>query len=99
MIYFQSLTQDDLQALLVPLVFVKRKRDMSEEEYEKRRQKKARYHSRHLFHWVYQRGVTEWEAMTDLPKDLRAWLQEHVEIYRLEVAQDQQSLDGTHKFL
>ncbi|MGK5083353.1 23S rRNA (adenine(2503)-C(2))-methyltransferase RlmN [Bdellovibrionota bacterium FG-1] len=83
MIYFQSLTQAELVELIRPLG----------------RPTAARYRAQQIFHWVYQRHVFEWDLMTDLSKDLRAWLKENVEIYRLKVAQSQQALDGTHKFL
>ena len=64
-----------------------------------RAQKKARYRAKQIFHWVYQRYVFEWDLMSDLSKDLREWLKENVQIFRLNVKHDQQALDGTHKFL
>lgn len=61
--------------------------------------KRARYRAQQIFHWVYQRHVTEWDQMTDLSKDLRGWLKENIEVYRLKQLHNQQALDGTHKFL
>jgi 23S rRNA (adenine2503-C2)-methyltransferase len=37
--------------------------------------------------------------MTDIAKDLRAWLKENVKIFRLEESYSKQSEDGTYKFL
>lgn len=64
-----------------------------------RAQRRARYRAKQIFHWVYQRYVSDWDEMTDLAKDLRVWLKENVLIYSLEVKQSHQALDGTHKFL
>ena len=61
--------------------------------------KTARYRAQQIFHWVYQRYVFDWDQMTDLSKDLRAWLKDNVEIFRLKERINQQALDGTHKFL
>ncbi|MGZ3699621.1 MAG: 23S rRNA (adenine(2503)-C(2))-methyltransferase RlmN, partial [Bdellovibrionota bacterium] len=61
--------------------------------------KQAAYRAKMIFHWVYQRGVTEWDQMTDLSKVLRAWLQENVTVFRLSEQVSQQAMDGTHKFL
>ena len=99
MIYFQSLTQKELSQLLLPLSAPKKQGGLSIEEIEKKAEQRARYRAKQLFHWVYQRFVTDWEEMTDLSKDLRVWLKENIQIYRLEVRHSQQALDGTHKFL
>ncbi|MBC7691650.1 MAG: 23S rRNA (adenine(2503)-C(2))-methyltransferase RlmN [Methylotenera sp.] len=72
---------------------------MSPEEIEIKAKKQATYRSKQIFQWVYQRHVTEWDQMTDLSKDLRTWLKENVEVYRLTERMNQQALDGTHKFL
>jgi 23S rRNA (adenine2503-C2)-methyltransferase len=82
MIFFQSLTQDELAELLRPLS-----------------PKPARYRAKQLFHWVYQRHETDWDRMTDLSKELRAWLKENVVIFRLTERHGQQAMDGTRKFL
>jgi 23S rRNA (adenine2503-C2)-methyltransferase len=52
-----------------------------------------------VMQWVYQRGVGEFEAMSDLAKSLRAWLSEHAEIRPPAVAREQVSHDGTVKWL
>jgi len=99
MIYFQSLTKNELIELLKPLSHVKTRVEETEAEYQLRITKKARYRAQQVFHWVYQRFVTDWDQMTDLSKDLRGWLKENVEIFRLSERQSRQALDGTHKFL
>lgn len=108
MIFFQSLTQSDLTDLLVPLSYPKRRRDALPLEelpvderlaLEEAARKRARYRSKQIFVWVYQRFVTEWDEMTDLSKDLREWLKGNVRIYRLEQRLARQAMDGTHKFL
>jgi len=35
-----------------------------------------RYHARQIFAWVHRRGVTDFAAMSDLPKALRSRLAE-----------------------
>ena len=99
MIFFQSLTQDDLAQLLLPLSRDGKRSSETEEQAEVRALKRARMRSRMLFVWVYQRMVTDWSLMTDLSKDLRQWLSENVAIYRPEEQYNRQALDGTHKFL
>ncbi len=105
MIYLQSLTQSELADLLIPLsrVKVRSETPLSPEEYaaavEKKSLAQARYRAKQIFHWVYQRFVCEWDEMSDLSKDLRAWLKENVEVFRLKEKVERQALDGTHKFL
>jgi 23S rRNA (adenine2503-C2)-methyltransferase len=99
MIYFQSLTKEELATLLRPLSRVKARPEMSPEELETKAVKQARYRAQQIFHWVYQRHKTSWDEMTDLSKDLRAWLKDNIEVFRLTERLNQQALDGTHKFL
>jgi 23S rRNA (adenine2503-C2)-methyltransferase len=99
MIYFQSLTQQQLAELLRPLSQLKRSSRFSPEECEQKAIKQAAYRAKQIFHWVYQRFQTDWDQMTDLSKDLRSWLQENVEIFRLTEQHSNQAIDGTYKFL
>jgi len=99
MIYFQSLTQPELALLLKPLSQVRHVPGMTPEELDVKAMKKANYRAKQIFHWVYQRFQTDWDQMSDLSKDLRAWLKENVQVYRLSERQSRQALDGTHKFL
>ncbi len=58
-----------------------------------------RFRSDQLFQWVYNRGVTDFDAMTNMAKPLRAKLAERFTIVRPAVARDLDSIDGTHKWL
>ena len=61
--------------------------------------KQARLRAKQVFHWLYHRGVTEFEAMTDIAKTMRPWLAERFVIGRPEVVEAQHSTDGTRKWL
>jgi 23S rRNA (adenine2503-C2)-methyltransferase len=52
-----------------------------------------------LWHWIYFRGFTEFDAMTSVSKDLRAELAQHFTLARPEVVAEQVSVDGTRKWL
>jgi 23S rRNA (adenine2503-C2)-methyltransferase len=58
-----------------------------------------RFHARQIFQWVYQRGVTDFGAMTDLGRDLRARLALEFQVSTPEVVRRERSSDGTTKFL
>ncbi len=49
--------------------------------------------------WLHQMGADSLDAMTNLSKSLRAYLQEHAEIRAPEVVLDQNASDGTRKWL
>ncbi len=38
-----------------------------------------------LWHWIYFRGVRDFDAMTNVSKDLRAKLKEHFTLERLQI--------------
>jgi 23S rRNA (adenine2503-C2)-methyltransferase len=61
--------------------------------------KAAKLRAKQVFHWLYHRGVTEFEAMTDIAKTMRPWLTERFVIGRPEVVLAQHSSDGTRKWL
>ncbi len=52
-----------------------------------------------LWHWLYVRGVTDFAAMTNVSKDLRATLDDACVIARPEIVSEQVSADGTRKWL
>src|SRR3954452_8422786 len=52
-----------------------------------------------LWHWIYVRGVQDFEQMTSISKELRAELDKHFTVARPEVAAEQISSDGTRKWL
>jgi 23S rRNA (adenine2503-C2)-methyltransferase len=61
--------------------------------------RQARLRSKQLWHWIYNRGATDFSAMTDIAKAQRPWLAGHFAISRPEVEQAQVSSDGTRKWL
>ncbi|KPF79543.1 23S rRNA (adenine(2503)-C(2))-methyltransferase RlmN [Novosphingobium sp. AAP93] len=61
--------------------------------------KAAKLRAKQVFHWLYHRGVTDFEAMTDIAKTMRPWLAERFVIGRPEVVEAQVSSDGTRKWL
>ena len=52
-----------------------------------------------LLDWLYARRATTWDAMSNLPKTLRAKLRETYSLQILELARKQGSPDTTQKFL
>jgi 23S rRNA (adenine2503-C2)-methyltransferase len=52
-----------------------------------------------LWSWIYVRGVTHFDAMTDVSKDLRRALQNLYTLDRPDVVSEQISVDGTRKWL
>jgi len=61
--------------------------------------RQAKLRAKQVFHWLYHRGVTDFEAMTDIAKTMRPWLMERFVIGRPEVIEAQLSSDGTRKWL
>jgi 23S rRNA (adenine2503-C2)-methyltransferase len=57
------------------------------------------FHARQVFRWLYRRGVTDVEAMTDLSRELRAALARDFTLSTPVLAQRETSSDGTEKFL
>ena len=58
-----------------------------------------RFRATQLFQWIHQRGVSDFGAMTDLAKSLRARLADAAVVTPLRVASEQVSADGTIKWL
>ena len=52
-----------------------------------------------LWHWIYFRGVTGFDAMTSVSKELRTELAQRFTLGRPEVVAEQVSVDGTRKWL
>ena len=57
------------------------------------------FRARQLLKWIYQRGVTDFDAMTDLSKATRAWLSEQAEVSVPKVTSRRDAKDGTVKWL
>ena len=58
-----------------------------------------RYRAHQVMKWIHHRYVTEFAAMTDLGKALRAKLEQHAEVRVPQLLFDKDSADGTHKWL
>ena len=58
-----------------------------------------RFRADQVFKWIYGRGVSDFDAMTDIAKGLRALLAERFSAARPAVSRDMASIDGTHKWL
>ncbi|MBL8536778.1 MAG: 23S rRNA (adenine(2503)-C(2))-methyltransferase RlmN [Hyphomonadaceae bacterium] len=61
--------------------------------------RKAKMRAEQLWRWIYHYGVTDFWAMTNVAKELRATLAEHYTLDRPEIAAAQVSQDGTRKWL
>lgn len=57
------------------------------------------FRAKQIFHWLHQKLVTEFSAMTDQPKALLAKLEEEYYIAAPIIQRRQQSRDGTVKYL
>ena len=49
--------------------------------------------------WLYKKRVSEWDKMTNLPKDFRAWLDATYILYPTQPVLDKRSDDVTQKLL
>ena len=58
-----------------------------------------RFRARQIFRWIYQRGVADLAAMTDLSRELRAGLAEEFTLATPALVHRETSIDGTEKFL
>jgi 23S rRNA (adenine2503-C2)-methyltransferase len=61
--------------------------------------RQARLRGKQIWHWIYNRGVTDFDRMSDIAKVQRPWLIERFVIDRPEVVEAQVSSDGTRKWL
>ena len=57
------------------------------------------FRARQLMNWMYKRGEGSIESMSDLAKDFRARLAERAEIRAPEIVTEQNSADGTRKWM
>ena len=58
-----------------------------------------RYRAHQVMKWIHHRHETDFAAMTDLGKALRAKLEDHAVVHVPQVLFDKESADGTHKWL
>jgi 23S rRNA (adenine2503-C2)-methyltransferase len=57
------------------------------------------FHGRQVFKWIHKQGVTDFDAMTDISKALRAQLKDVAEVRLPEILLEQASADGTLKWV
>jgi len=62
-------------------------------------EKQAKMRTGQLWQWIYQKGVSDFDAMTNLAKPFRTMLADHFTVARPEVVVKQVSGDGTRKYL
>ncbi len=62
-------------------------------------EKQRKMRVQQLWNWIYVRGVTRFDAMTSVSKELRAALEARFTLERPEVVAEQVSADGTRKWL
>jgi 23S rRNA (adenine2503-C2)-methyltransferase len=62
-------------------------------------EKQLRMRVEQLWSWLYVRGVTSFDAMTDVSKDIRGRLAAAYSLDRPEIVSEQVSVDGTRKWL
>jgi 23S rRNA (adenine2503-C2)-methyltransferase len=61
--------------------------------------RQAKLRAKQLWHQIYNRGATGFDAMSDIAKPHRAWLADRFEIARPEIVTELVSTDGTRKWL
>ncbi len=62
-------------------------------------EKQTRMRASQLWGWIYNHGVTEFAAMSNIAKGLQDLLQKHAKVGRPEIVSKQVSEDGTRKYL
>jgi 23S rRNA (adenine2503-C2)-methyltransferase len=62
-------------------------------------ERQLRMRAGQIWQWLYVRGATDFEAMTNVSKDLRAELARRYSLARPEIVTEQVSDDGTRKWL
>ena len=61
--------------------------------------RQAKLRAKQIWHQIYNRGATSFDAMSDIAKPQRAWFAERFRIARPDVVVHQVSNDGTRKWL
>lgn len=57
------------------------------------------FRARQILDWLYKKRATAWDEMTNLPRDLRAWLEENFDLAPTTFVLDRRSGDETDKLL
>lgn len=61
--------------------------------------RQAKLRAKQIWHQIYNRGATNFDAMSDIAKPQRGWLAERFSVGRPEIVTEQVSSDGTRKWL
>jgi len=61
--------------------------------------RQAKLRAKQIWHQIYNRGATSFDAMSDIAKAQRAWFAERFVVGRPQVVVEQVSTDGTRKWL
>jgi len=62
-------------------------------------ERQAKLRAKQIWHQIYHRGATSFDAMSDIAKPQRAWFAERFVVGRPDVVLEQVSTDGTRKWL
>ena len=62
-------------------------------------EKQAKMRVGQIWQWIYEKGISDFDTMTNLAKPYRAELSQHFTVARPEIVSKQVSLDGTRKYL
>src|SRR5271169_6256899 len=62
-------------------------------------ERQRRMRVQQIWHWLYVRGVQDFDAMTTLSRELRSQLARQFTLARPEIVAEQVSVDGTRKWL
>jgi 23S rRNA (adenine2503-C2)-methyltransferase len=62
-------------------------------------ERQAKLRAKQIWHQIYNRGATSFDAMSDIAKPQRAWFAERFLVGRPEILVQQVSTDGTRKWL
>jgi len=83
----------------VELVGLSREQICSELEAAGLEPRQAKLRAKQVWHWIYNRGVSDFANMSDIAKPQRPWFADRFVISRPEVVEAQLSSDGTRKWL
>ena len=76
-------------------------RDITVQELKERMKKKSipPYRAEQIFYWIYKKGVSDFNAMSNIPKELRHRFDKHYRFDNIKLKERRRSCDGTEKFL
>ncbi len=57
------------------------------------------FRAKQIWHWIYNKGITNFDKMTSIKKELQEKLESNFSIERIKLEKVQKSIDGTQKFL